>query len=147
MLDWNQVLAFASNENPCPDKRISKPEHEWQQHLSPEIFYVTRRHGTEPPFSSSMCGRFEPGQYHCVCCDSLLFDAGQKYDSGSGWPSFTQPARLNAIAYHRDSSHGMQRIETRCNCCDAHLGHVFPDGPPPTGLRYCINALALVRKQ
>ncbi|MDF2178860.1 peptide-methionine (R)-S-oxide reductase MsrB [Aliiglaciecola sp. CAU 1673] len=146
MLDWKKVLEFASKESPAPDRIVSKPDHEWQEQLSPEVFYVTRRHGTERPFSSSMCERFEPGQYHCACCDSLLFDAHQKFDSGSGWPSFTQPAKLNAISYHSDDSHGMQRIETLCNCCDAHLGHVFPDGPPPSGLRYCINALALIRK-
>ncbi|MCB1638606.1 MAG: peptide-methionine (R)-S-oxide reductase MsrB, partial [Thiothrix sp.] len=100
-------------------------------------------HGTERPFSSAMCGLFEPGQYACVCCGSLLFDATEKFDSGTGWPSFTQPVRENAIAYHSDNSHGMRRVETLCNACDAHLGHVFPDGPAPGGLRYCMNAVAL----
>jgi peptide methionine sulfoxide reductase msrA/msrB len=90
-----------------------------------------------------MCGLFEPGRYTCVCCGSPLFDAGGKFESGTGWPSFTQPVKENAVAYHLDSSHGMQRVETVCNTCDAHLGHVFPDGPAPSGLRYCINALAL----
>jgi methionine-R-sulfoxide reductase len=90
-----------------------------------------------------MCSRFEPGRYACVCCDSLLFDATEKFESGTGWPSFTQPVAADAVAYHSDHSHGMQRIETLCNSCGAHLGHVFPDGPKPSGLRYCINALAL----
>jgi peptide-methionine (R)-S-oxide reductase len=92
-----------------------------------------------------MCSLFEPGRYACVCCDTLLFDADEKFESGTGWPSFTQPATLDAIAYRADRSHGMQRVETVCNVCDAHLGHVFPDGPPPGGLRYCINAVALRR--
>jgi methionine-R-sulfoxide reductase len=90
-----------------------------------------------------MCSRIEPGLYACVCCGTLLFDAREKFDSGTGWPSFTQPVQENAVAYHADHSHGMVRVETLCNGCDAHLGHVFPDGPQPSGLRYCINALAL----
>ena len=90
-----------------------------------------------------MCERIEPGRYACVCCDTLLFDAGEKFESGTGWPSFTQPAQPNAVAYLVDNSHGMRRVEGTCNTCDAHLGHVFPDGPEPSGLRYCINALAL----
>ncbi len=90
-----------------------------------------------------MCGLFEPGIYRCVCCGTDLFDAGTKFDSRSGWPSFTQPIADNAVDYIGDHSHGMRRVETRCSTCDAHLGHVFPDGPAPTGLRYCINALSL----
>ncbi len=90
-----------------------------------------------------MCSLFEPGLYACVCCDEPLFDSEEKFESGTGWPSFTQPVDPRAVAYHADSSHGMRRIETTCNTCDAHLGHVFPDGPRPSGLRYCINALAL----
>ena len=92
---------------------------------------------------SAMCGLFEPGIYACLCCGTVLFDASEKFDSGTGWPSFTQPVSPNAIAYHVDNSYGMQRVETICNTCDAHLGHVFPDGPPPSGLRYCMNAVAL----
>jgi methionine-R-sulfoxide reductase len=90
-----------------------------------------------------MCSLFEPGRYSCVCCDTLLFDADEKFESRSGWPSFTQPVESNAIAYQGDSTQGMQRVETVCNTCDAHLGHVFPDGPAPSGLRYCMNAVAL----
>ena len=90
-----------------------------------------------------MCSLFEPGLYACLCCDTLLFDSEVKFESGTGWPSFSHPVSLNAVAYHTDGSLGMQRIETTCNTCDAHLGHVFPDGPMPSGLRYCINAAAL----
>ncbi|MCF7222375.1 peptide-methionine (R)-S-oxide reductase MsrB [Marilutibacter chinensis] len=143
MLKWQDVLAFAGHGNPEPARRVEKSDAEWRAQLTPEQYRVTRQAGTERAFSSPMCGLLEPGRYHCVCCDTLLFDADEKFDSGTGWPSFTQPARSNAIAYHRDDSYGMQRIETRCNTCDAHLGHVFPDGPPPSGLRYCMNAVAL----
>jgi methionine-R-sulfoxide reductase len=90
-----------------------------------------------------MCGLFEPGIYSCLCCDTVLFDASEKFESGTGWPSFTQPLAPNAIAYHFDGPAFLKRVETVCNTCDAHLGHVFPDGPPPSGLRYCMNAVAL----
>lgn len=143
MLTWNDVLRFARQGNPTPEQTISKTDTEWRAQLSPEQYYVTRQRGTERPFSSSLCQLFEPGRYSCVCCGTLLFDAQEKFDSGTGWPSFTQPLKENAVAYHLDQSHGMTRIETTCNSCGAHLGHVFPDGPPPSGLRYCINALAL----
>jgi len=143
MLDWNKVLEYARQGSPQPDHRVSRSVAEWREQLTPEQYHVTREHGTERPFSSEMCSLFEPGQYACVCCDTLLFDADTKFESGSGWPSFTQPVKDNVIAYHEDNSMGMQRVETLCNVCDAHLGHVFPDGPPPTGLRYCMNAVAL----
>lgn len=90
-----------------------------------------------------MCSLFEPGLYACVCCDTLLFDGQEKFESGTGWPSFTQPVKDTAVAYHGDFSYGMQRIEALCNTCQAHLGHVFPDGPAPSGLRYCMNAVSL----
>lgn len=143
MLTWIDVLRFANRENPTPDRRVEKTDEEWQAQLSPEEFRVTRKAGTERAFSSEMCSLFEPGIYGCVCCDTLLFDANEKFESGTGWPSFTQPVKENAIAYHKDKGFGMYRIETVCNTCDAHLGHVFQDGPPPSGLRYCMNAAAL----
>lgn len=142
---WAAVVALASQGNPTPPRRVERSDAEWQTRLSPEQFAVTRQRGTERPFSSAMCSLFEPGRYACVCCGTVLFDAAEKFESGTGWPSFTRPAEPGVVAYHADDSHGMQRIETTCNVCDAHLGHVFPDGPGPTGLRYCINAVALTK--
>lgn len=147
MLDWNAVLSLADQGNPDPPRRVERSDAEWRAQLTPEAYRITRGKGTEAPFSSEMCNLFEPGRYACVCCDTLLFDSAQKFDSGTGWPSFTQPVEPNVIAYHADTSHGMRRIETICNVCGAHLGHVFPDGPAPDGLRYCINALALRKLQ
>jgi methionine-R-sulfoxide reductase len=143
MLEWNDVLAFVSDGNPTPRRRVEKSEEEWRAQLGAEAYEVTRRKATERAFSSEMCGLFEPGRYACVACGTLLFDAGEKFESGTGWPSFTQPLDPAAVAYHADTSHGMRRVEAVCNTCDSHLGHVFPDGPAPSGLRYCINALAL----
>jgi methionine-R-sulfoxide reductase len=143
MLKWNDVLRFATGGNPEPERRIVRSEAEWKALLTPEQYEVTRQRGTEMAFSSEMCGVFEPGVYACVCCGTPLFDAREKFESGTGWPSFTQPLRESAVAYHQDDAHGMRRIEAVCNVCDAHLGHVFPDGPGPSGLRYCMNALAL----
>lgn len=143
MLNWNDVVAIAARGNPEADRRVVKTDALWRAELTPEQYRITRRKGTERAFSSEMCSLFEPGLYACVCCDTLLFDAREKFESGTGWPSFSQPIKENAVAYHGDDSYGMRRIEAACNTCDAHLGHVFPDGPPPGGLRYCINALAL----
>ena len=143
MLRWNDVLHFARNGNPAPDRKVRKTDDEWRKQLSAEAFAVTRRAGTERPFASEMCSLFKPGTYSCVCCDTLLFDSSGKFESGTGWPSFTQPSAQNVIAYRIDEGHGMVRVEAVCNVCDAHLGHVFPDGPPPSGLRYCMNAAAL----
>ena len=143
MLRWQDVLTYAKNGNPTPPRRVERPDDEWRAQLTPEQYRVTRRQGTEPPFSSEMCSLFEPGRYACVCCDTVLFDAVEKFESGTGWPSFTQPVAPSVIAYQADGSHGIQRIETVCNVCAAHLGHVFPDGPAPSGLRYCMNAVAL----
>ncbi len=143
MLTWIDILRFANNGNPTPDNRVEKTDEEWQQLLTPEQYRITRQHGTERPGSSDMCTAFEPGQYACACCETHLFDAEDKFDSGTGWPSFTQPVGRNVISYHKDRGHGMYRIETLCNTCDAHLGHVFQDGPPPSGLRFCMNGLAL----
>ena len=147
MLKWNDILDIARRGNPAPDRKVTKTDAEWRKQLSAEAFQVTRKTGTERPFSSEMCSLFKPGVYHCVCCDTLLFDAAGKFESGTGWPSFTQPAAVNVIAYRADVSHGMTRIEAICNTCDAHLGHVFPDGPPPSGLRYCMNAVALTNRE
>ena len=147
MLNWKDVVGFGKGNNPEPDHRVvRKTEAEWQAQLTPEQYRVTRQSGTERPFSSEMCSLFEPGLYGCVCCNTLLFDASQKFESGTGWPSFTQPVKDNAVAYRGDHSHGMTRIEAVCNTCEAHLGHVFPDGPEPTGLRYCINSASLAIK-
>jgi len=143
MLSWSDIVRFATQGNPTPQRRLERSEAEWRAGLTPEQYRVTRAKGTERPFSSAMCSRFEPGRYACVCCGTVLFDATEKFESGTGWPSFTQPIQPEAIAYNADFSHGMERVETVCNTCDAHLGHVFPDGPPPSGLRYCINAVAL----
>lgn len=143
MLQWHDILHLAQTGNLPPERVVNKTAEEWRAQLTPEQYYVTRQRGTERPFSSSLCQAFEPGLYQCVCCGTQLFDAQTKFDSGTGWPSFTQPVRPNAVAYHMDYSHSMVRVEATCNVCGAHLGHVFPDGPPPSGLRFCINALAL----
>lgn len=143
MIRWAEVMRIVESGNPPPDRRVERTEEEWRESLSAEEYRVARGKGTERPFSSQMCSLFEPGLYACVCCGEPLFDSEEKFESGTGWPSFTQPVEPNVVAYHADLSHGMHRVETTCNTCDAHLGHVFPDGPPPTGLRYCINAVAL----
>ena len=143
MLTWKDVIDVAKNGNPEPPRRVEKTEDEWRAQLTPDEFFVTRKKGTERAFSSEMCSLFEAGKYACVCCDTELFDSTEKFESGTGWPSFTQPVDPAVVAYHDDRSYGMHRVETTCNVCDAHLGHVFPDGPPPSGLRYCINALSL----
>ena len=147
MLNWLEVLKLANRGNLDPDRRVEKTTEEWKALLTPEQFRITRQKGTERAHSSAMCSLFEPGKYACICCDTLLFDASEKFESGTGWPSFTQPIKKNAIAYHKDTGFGMYRIETVCNTCDAHLGHVFQDGPPPSGLRYCMNAVALKKME
>lgn len=143
MLKWNDVLAEANGKHPAPDRRVERSDAEWRKALDAETYRVTRHAGTERPFSSEMCSRFEPGLYGCACCGTTLFDATAKFESGTGWPSFTAPVARNVVAYNADHSHGMSRIEAVCSTCDAHLGHVFPDGPAPTGLRFCMNAVAL----
>lgn len=143
MLTWKEVLAFADKGNPEPENKVRKSAEQWQQLLTPFQYKVARLKGTEPAFSSEVCNLFEPGRYACLCCGTELFDSQEKFQSGTGWPSFTQPIQENAIAYHVDRSHGMERVEVTCNVCEAHLGHVFPDGPQPSGLRYCINAVVI----
>ncbi|MGH7460511.1 MAG: peptide-methionine (R)-S-oxide reductase MsrB [Longimicrobiales bacterium] len=143
MLTWNHILKVARDGNPQPPRRLELSDAEWRKRLSPEQYHVTREKGTERPFSSEMCSLFGPGRYACVCCDTVLFDSATKFESGTGWPSFTEPVAPDVVAYHADRSYGMVRVETLCNICDAHLGHVFPDGPEPSGLRFCINALSL----
>jgi methionine-R-sulfoxide reductase len=143
VLRWPDVLNLARTGSPAPEHKVVKTDAEWRKQLTPEQYRVTRQAGTEHAFSSEMCSLFEPGIYGCVCCDTVLFDATTKFESGTGWPSFTQPIKPDVIAYHLDTQYGMTRVETVCNTCDAHLGHVFPDGPGPSGLRYCMNAVAL----
>lgn len=143
MLNWNNVIAFTKNGNPQPERRVEKTENEWKTILTPEQFRITRLKGTERAFSGELCSIYDAGKYSCICCDTPLFDSTIKFDSGTGWPSFTQPVRENAIKYEADKSFGMIRVEVMCNVCDGHLGHVFPDGPQPSGLRYCINSQSI----
>lgn len=147
MLKWLDIIKFTNNGNPVPDKKVKKTDEEWSAQLTAEQFRVTRLKGTERAFSSEMCSYFEPGKYACVCCGTTLFDSAEKFESGTGWPSFNQPVKENAVAYHKDFSHGMVRLEALCNTCNAHLGHVFPDGPKPSGLRYCMNAVSLKKEE
>lgn len=124
-------------------EKVEKTDAEWKQSLSDEQFAVCRLAGTERAFTGKYWNHKEKGIYTCACCGTPLFESVTKYDSGSGWPSFFQPIADDLIAERRDTTHGMVRTEVLCAACDAHLGHVFPDGPPPTGLRYCINSVSL----
>jgi peptide-methionine (R)-S-oxide reductase len=142
LMDWNEVVRIVREGNPPPPRRELRTEEEWRARLSPDAYQVTRLKGTERAFSSRMCSLFTPGRYACACCGTELFDSASKFESGTGWPSFFAPLE-GAIGTTEDRSFGMRRVEVHCNRCGGHLGHVFEDGPPPTGLRYCINGVAL----
>ncbi len=124
-------------------EKIVKTDAEWKKQLSPEQFEVTRKKGTERAFTGKYANNHADGVYHCICCDTPLFDSKTKFESGTGWPSFYQPLAKENVTDHVDRSYGMERTETVCTRCEAHLGHVFPDGPKPTGLRYCMNSASL----
>ena len=125
------------------NERIEKTDEEWRQELTPEQYQIARQAGTEAPFTGKYHDSKDPGTFHCVCCDTPLFNSGEKFDSGTGWPSFWQPVTKDAVETKSDRAYGMVRNEVVCAKCDAHLGHVFPDGPPPTGLRYCMNSASM----
>ena len=140
MMNWNDIIKYATHGSPEPDQKVTKTEDEWKEQLTPEQFRITRKKGTETAFSGELCHIYDEGKYSCICCDTTLFDSTIKFDSKSGWPSFTEPTKDNVIKYVKDTSMGMIRVEVMCNVCDGHLGHVFPDGPPPNGIRFCINS-------
>lgn len=128
-------------------QKVIKSDEEWRRILTPEQYQVARQKGTERAFTGAYCESHEPGLYACVCCGTELFESTTKFESGTGWPSFTAPINAELVRLETDNSYGMRRVEVLCNVCDAHLGHVFDDGPAPTGQRYCLNSVSLLLKQ
>ena len=145
MQQWKDIIHLVEcGQAPHPDP-IVKTKEDWTNILDEQTYRITREGGTEAAGSGSHCSRFEPGIYNCSCCKIPLFDSTTKFESGSGWPSFDKPLEPNSIRYIKDVSYGMVRVEIQCHRCEAHLGHVFPDGPTATGLRYCVNSLSLLK--
>jgi peptide-methionine (R)-S-oxide reductase len=142
-MTWKDVIHYTTKGNPIPGRTVVKTDAEWKAQLTEEQYQITRLKGTDRAFTGALCSTYETGKYNCTCCDTPLFDSSIKFNSNSGWPSFTDPIRENAIKYFKDTTHGMIRVEILCNTCDAHLGHVFPDGPKPSGLRFCVNSTSI----
>lgn len=145
-MTWKDIINYCNQGSPKPAVKVVKTDSEWKAQLTKEQYSITRLKGTERPFSGEHCSTYENGEYSCVCCNTSLFDSSIQFNSSSGWPSFTEPITENAIQYIKDSTQGMIRVEALCNTCDAHLGHVFPDGPEPSGLRFCVNSISLKLK-
>jgi peptide-methionine (R)-S-oxide reductase len=144
MLGWIDVLYYTKYSNPEPYRRLNKTEEEWKEQLTAAQYHVMREKGTEKAFRNTYCRTYDSGIYACRGCGSKLFSSSSKYKSLSGWPGFSQPIAKAAVKYAFDDSHNMSRIEAMCNVCDSHLGHVFPHGPEPAALRYCINSESIV---
>ena len=142
LFSFHPQIERLNSADPAP-RRVEKTEAEWKKLLTPQQFYVTRQHGTERAFTSPLADNHEEGTYRCVCCHEPLFRSTTKFESGTGWPSFYAPISKQIVKELKDTSYGMVRTEVQCAVCDAHLGHVFEDGPAPTGLRYCMNGVAL----